>query len=93
MSAFFEILSWAAMAALLVTSLPQLILNYKRKSTEGVSWLMFGLLFFGMAVLSLRSWFFTEDLVIRLNYTLGALIVLAVNLQFLCYRILKRTPR
>lgn len=86
----FEIFSWLAMIALVVTSVPQIALNYRRKSTEGVSWLMFALLLFGMGVLSVRSLATTGDLVIRLNYGLGAFVVLIANLQFFYYRILKK---
>ena len=89
MNTFFEVFSWLAMIALIATSIPQIILNYKRKSTIGVSWSMFGLLLFGMMILFIRSMFTGADLIIRLNYGLGAFIVLIANLQFFYYRILK----
>jgi len=89
MNTFFEVFSWLAMIALIATSIPQIILNYKRKSTIGVSWPMFGLLLFGMMILFIRSMFTGADLIIRLNYGLGAFVVLIANLQFFYYRILK----
>ncbi len=78
------------MVVLLATSIPQILLNSKRKSTEGVSWLTFALLFFGMSVLFIRSLFTTKDVVLQLNYGLGALIVFVVNLQFGYYRLLRK---
>ena len=88
MSPLFEVLGWIAMIVLLLTSVPQIILNFKRKSTEGVSWLTFGLLFFGMSVLFIRSLFTTTDIVLQLNYGIGAIVVFIVNLQFIYYRLL-----
>jgi len=90
MDLFFEILSWIAMVVLVFTGVPQILLNFKRKSTEGVSWLTFGLLLFGMGVLFLRSLFYTTDPVIRLNYGVGSLIILIINLQFIYYRLIKK---
>lgn len=89
MALVFEILGWIAMVMLLVTSIPQIVLNFKRKSTEGVSWLTFGLLLFGMSILFLRSLFTIKDLVLQLNFGLGTLLVLIINIQFFYYRILK----
>jgi len=51
---------------------------------------MFILLFFGMATLAVRSFFVTTDLVVRLNYNLGALIIFIANLQIFYYRRIKR---
>ena len=90
MDTFFEILSWAAMVALVGVSIPQIILNYKRKSTEGVSWPMFGILSFGLGVMAIRSWLTGADIVLLINYSLGALISLIANIQIFYYRILKR---
>jgi len=87
MMMFFEIISWIAAVALVIVAVPQIILNFQRKSVAGVSGLMFGLLFFGMTVLCLRSLYFPTDLIIRLNYGLGALVALAANLQIFCYRV------
>ena len=78
------------MIALVVVAIPQMILNYKRKSTEGISWLMFGLLLFGLGVMAVRSWFTATDIVFRLNYSLGVLISLIANIQIFYYRILKK---
>src|SRR3989344_8448165 len=75
-NSIFDFFSWLAMAILLITAIPQIVLNYKRGSTEGASWLTFGMLFFGMTVLAIRSWFVTTDIIILLNYNLGAVIVL-----------------
>lgn len=86
----FEIISWAAMIVLTISGVPQLILNIKKKSVQGLSWLMFGSLFFGMSVLSIRSFFETGDIVIRINYSLGALIALLINIQIFYYRIWKK---
>jgi len=91
MNTIFEVFSWLAMAALIATSIPQIILNYKRKSTVGASWLMFGLLLFGMIILFFRSMFTETDLIIRLNYGLGAFVVLIANIQFFYYRIWKKS--
>ncbi|KKU86657.1 MAG: hypothetical protein A2667_02415 [Candidatus Wildermuthbacteria bacterium RIFCSPHIGHO2_01_FULL_47_27] len=90
MNLIFEALSWAAMLALIITSVPQITLNFKRKSTEGVSWLTYGLLLFGMTVLFLRSLFTTDDFILKLNYGAGAFVILIVNLQFIFYRNKKR---
>ncbi len=51
--------------------------------------MMFGLLLFGMATLAVRSWFVTTDVVILLNYNLGAFISLIANIQIFYYRIIR----
>jgi len=92
MKSLFDIVGWLAMFILLLTSIPQIILNFQRKSAEGVSWLTFAMLLFGMFVLFLRSLSTTSDLIIKLNYGLGTFIVFLVNLQIFYYRILKPKP-
>lgn len=83
---FFEIISWPAVILLTCTSVPQLILNWKRKSTEGLSWLMFEFLLFGMIILFIRSLEETNDFIIRFNYGFGGFLTLVVNIQILYYR-------
>ncbi len=86
---FFEIISWPAVIVLTCTSIPQIILNWKRKSTEGVSWLMFEFLLFGMGVMFVRSLAETNDLIIRFNYGFGSFLSLLVNVQIFYYRHLR----
>jgi len=83
---FFEILSWPAVIVLTCTSVPQIILNWKRKSTEGISWLMFEFLLFGMGVMFVRSLTETNDFLIQFNYGFGGFLVLLVNIQIYYYR-------
>jgi len=85
---FFEGISWLAMLVLTLTSVPQIILNFQRQSTEGVSWLMFGMLLFGMSVMFIRSLATKADIVIRLNYGVGAFLTLLVNIQIFYFRFL-----
>ncbi|PIS35343.1 MAG: hypothetical protein COT36_02900 [Parcubacteria group bacterium CG08_land_8_20_14_0_20_38_56] len=85
---FFEGISWLAMLVLTLTSVPQIILNFQRQSTEGVSWLMFGMLLFGMSVMFTRSLATKADIVIRLNYGVGAFLTLLVNIQIFYFRFL-----
>jgi len=68
------------------TSVPQIILNWKRKSTEGISWLMFEFLLFGMGVMFVRSLTETNDFLIQFNYGFGGFLVLLVNIQIYYYR-------
>lgn len=90
MAPIFEIFSWLAMITLTSASVPQIILIFKRKSTEGISWATYGLLLFGMGTLFIRSLFTIEDIIIQLNYGVGASIILIANLQFVYYRVLKK---
>jgi len=85
---FFEGISWLAMLVLTLTSVPQIILNFQRQSTEGVSWLMFGMLLFGMSIMFTRSLATKADIVIRLNYGVGAFLTLLVNIQIFYFRFL-----
>ncbi len=86
---FFEIISWPAVILLTCTSIPQLILNWKRKSTEGLSWFMFEFLLFGMGVMFVRSLAETNDFIIRFNYGFGSFLSLLVNIQVFYYRHLR----
>lgn len=81
----FEGISWLAMIILTLTSVPQIILNFQRHSVEGVSWLMFGMLLFGMSVMFIRSLITKADLVIKLNYGIGAFLTLIANIQIFYY--------
>ena len=76
------------MLVLTLTSVPQIILNFQRQSTEGVSWLMFGMLLFGMSIMFTRSLATKADIVIRLNYGVGAFLTLLVNIQIFYFRFL-----
>lgn len=89
MVAIFEILSWFAALVLIFSVAPQIILNFRRGSTEGASWLTFLLLLFGLSTLFVRSLFTTDDIILRLNYGAGAFVTLTANLQFVYYRFLK----
>ncbi len=86
---FFEIISWPAVILLTCTSVPQIILNWKRKSTEGVSWLMFEFLLLGMGVMFVRSLAETNDFIIRFNYGFGSFLSLLINAQIFYYRYLR----
>lgn len=91
MSQIFEVVSWLAMVSLTAASIPQIILIFKRKSTEGVSWPAYALLFFGMVILFIRSLFTIKDQVIQANYGISTIIILIANIQFFYYRCLKKT--
>ena len=90
MNIFFETVSWLATIALTLASVPQVILIFKKKSVEGISWLTYGFLLFGLGVLFIRSLFTIYDLIIQLNYALGLFAILTVNLQFVYYRFFKK---
>lgn len=89
----FEIISWPAVIFLTCTSVPQIILNWKRKSTEGVSWLMFEFLLLGMGVMFVRSLAETNDFIIQFNYGFGGFLALLVNIQIFYYRYLCKNKK
>ena len=78
---FFQIISWSAVILLTLNSIPQIILNWKRKSTEGLSWQMFIFLLFGMVIMFIRSLAETNDFLIRFNYGFGGFLSLLINAQ------------
>lgn len=90
MEIVFEIFSWLAMAALTAASVPQIVLIFKRKSTEGISWPTYGMLFFGVGILFVRSLFTTGDIIIQLNYGISSFIVFVANFQFFYYRVVRK---
>ncbi len=90
---FFEIISWPAVIVLTIIGIPQMILNWKRKSTEGVSWLMFEFLLLGMAVMFIRSLAETNDFIIQFNYGFGSFLALLVNIQVFYYRYLCKNKK
>ena len=89
MNTLFEIFSWLATIILSLASVPQVILIFKKKSAQGVSWATYGLLLFGLTIILFRSLITTKDPVIQLNYGAGLVITLIVNLQIFYYRFIK----
>jgi uncharacterized protein with PQ loop repeat len=93
MNIIFEVFSWLALISLTSASIPQIILIFKKKSTEGVSWPTYGLLLFGVGFFFVRSLITTNDIVIQSNFGISTLVVSIANFQFFYYRVIIRTSR
>ena len=81
-----EILSWIFIILLTFVAVPQIWKNFKRKSVEGVSWLMFIILFVCMSWTFCRVLTTTSDLVVQFNFGFGAFIALIANCQIAYYK-------
>lgn len=85
-----DILAWIAAFILPFTALPQIILNFKRKSAEGVSWFMFGLMFSLMLILAIHSFVNEVPWQIRVNFAIGAFVSFTINLQLFWFRVIRK---
>lgn len=83
---FIDLLGWAAFLLVLPSGFFQVIKNYKRKSAEGLSFLMFSSLFTGMLLFFIVSLFRVTPLPTTIQFGVAALVYGTVLLQMRVYK-------
>ena len=81
-----EILGWIALIVIMPSALFQVVKNFQRKSTKGVSFLMAASLFTGLFLFSIISFARPTPIPTIVQFTAGVVIWGIVLLQMALYR-------